>query len=325
MTIYAFKANGRENDVFNSLKNGEGRFGWSYIETGDLRTLKQRIIEEGRGSLSEEEQDCYQEFLLNLQPGDHVVYINVPEWGRCTTAKITGNYLWRFDDDDFNHRFPVDPESVREFDRNDVAVHPALSRLLKLPPRQWTINLQDEFNALLDSLSGNTPESPRTARDNLRYLANAITPLLSGITREIQHTHVNSDLEPLIADVLKNVPGIIDVKWQGGAGDHGADIIAKFSGGLPILGLELDQTLIVQVKSFKGEHWDTQAVEDIRRAFKHYPEARAGLIVSTADKSTPALDHAVEQLREESKKPVALLIGQEVAAFILRYGKNLLA
>jgi hypothetical protein len=40
--IYALRAD-EDVDIFSSLIKGEGRFGWSYIETGDLRKLKARI------------------------------------------------------------------------------------------------------------------------------------------------------------------------------------------------------------------------------------------------------------------------------------------
>jgi hypothetical protein len=63
-----------------------------------------------------------------------------------------------------------------------------------------------------------------------------------------------------------------------------------------------------RVKSFEGEHWDTKAVNDIRRAFDCYPEAEMGLIVSTATASSEAFDKALDELRNETKKPVSLLI-----------------
>ena len=81
----------------------------------------------------------------------------------------------------------------------------------------------------------------------------------------------------------------------------------------------------MQAKSYEGEHWDTRAVSDIRRAFYHYPDADMGMIVSTASTSTEALDKALDDLREETGKPVSLLIGADVASFLLRFGGNLLA
>src|SRR5208337_2174503 len=104
-------------DILGSLKGGEGRFGWSYNENADLRKLAQRIQTAGWDSLSDDEKDCYQPFLLDIKAGDYVVYINIPDWGKCTVAKVTGSYEWRFDDDDFNHRFPVDPKFIHVFDR----------------------------------------------------------------------------------------------------------------------------------------------------------------------------------------------------------------
>lgn len=324
-TIYALKGSSEWCDIHASLIKGEGRFGWSYIDTADLRQLKERIEKNGWDSLSDEEKDCYQSFLLDFREGDYVVYINVPEWGKCIVAEVTGPYEWRFQDGDFNHRFPVDPASVYVFDRNDAIVHPALRSRLKLQGRWWRIYLRSEFEALLKSLKEGVRPMPRTPEVNLRFLSNEIQPFLSSITERIHHTHPNYDLEPLFAEVFRQIPGVVDVRWQGGAGDHGADILVTFEAGLPIPGLENEYTVVVQVKSFESEHWDTQAVEDIRRAFEHYPEASMGLIISTASASTTALDNALDKLKEESGKPVALLIGPDVAAFLLRFGAKLLA
>jgi hypothetical protein len=78
-----------------------------------------------------------------------------PQWGRCTVARVGGPYYWEHknsEDYDFNHRFHVDPNSVRDFERNDVIVHPALSARLKLRGRYWRIEAEEEFNALLAGL-----------------------------------------------------------------------------------------------------------------------------------------------------------------------------
>jgi hypothetical protein len=325
ITIYALKGSSEWCDIKNSLKNGEGRFGWSYIESADLKELQKRVDEKGWDSLIDEEKDCYQAFLLDLKAGDYVVYINVPEWGKCTVAKVTGQYQWKFEDADFNHRFPVDPSSVYVFDRNDASVHPALRSRLKLQGRWWRIYLKDEFIELLEVHKKGVTPSVRTPESNLRFLSNEIQPFLLSITQRIHRTHPNYDLECLIVEVFKKIPGVIDVKWQGGAGDHGADILVTFDGGLPIPGLEKQHVLVVQVKSYEGDHWDTRAVEDIKRAFDHYREASMGLIISTANAITTPVEQELDKLKEESGKPVSILVGPDVAAFLLRYGAKLLA
>ena len=82
------------------------------------------------------------------------------------------------------------------------------------------------------------------------------------------------------------------------------------------------RTLVVQVKSFSDEHAETRAVDDIRRAFAHHSDADMGLVVSTAERAGENLERALEALQEENKKPVSLLIGADLAAFVLRYGQR---
>jgi len=326
-TIYAIKGVDRgQCDILASLKKGEGRYGWGYVQTADLYQLKKRIEESGWHTLTPEEQDCYQSVLLDFKKDDYVICINVPEWGKCTVARVTGSYFWRFEDSDLNHRFPVDPESVFTFDRNDAEVHPALSARLKLQGRYWRIYLRKEFEALIEAFTKGATGKSRTPETNMVFLAKEIQPFLLDITAKIHHSHPNFALETLLADTFKNMPGVIkaEVHGRGGsAGDHGADVIVVFESGLPFPGLQRQQTCVVQAKSFEGEHWDTQAVADIERAFDRYPEADIGLIVSTATSSTEALDEAIEKLRETSKKPILLLIGADVASFLLRYNRSL--
>lgn len=325
-TIYALKVNDEWSDsILTSLKNGEGRFGWSYIKDADLQQLKSKIETNGWDALSGDEKECYQSFLLEIEADDYVVYINVPEWGKCTLARTTGHYMWRFEDDDFNHRFPVDPTSIIIFDRNDAIVHPALSSRLKLQGRYWRIYVKEEFEALVTKAKEGASGTQRTAKINLAFLSEELKPLLEKITEKIHHTHPNYELEGLVAETLKKVPGVKEVTLQGGAGDHGADIIITFETGLPISGFQQQKTCVVQVKSFEGEHWDTQAIADIKRAFSYYPEAEMGLIVSTASSSSTSFDEELEKLREKTGKPVFLLIGQDVATFLLRFGSQILA
>lgn len=76
---------------------------------------------------------------------------------------------------------------------------------------------------------------------------------------------------------------------EGGAGDHGADILVTVERSHPLTG-RVDQTVCaVQVKSFAGEHGSTRAIEDIRRAFETHPNVSSGLIVPTPRGPVPTL------------------------------------
>lgn len=324
MRIFALKGISEWAErISHSLTAGEGRFGWSYVETADLGELSRRIEDEGWGALSADEQDCYQSFLLELQEHDYVVYINVPKRGQCTLARVTGEYRWSWEDTDFNHRFPVDPASVAVFDRNDAAVERGLSARLKLQRRWWHIYALDEFRRLLDRIGQGRLGEKSTPESNLAVLAEQLRPLLKTATKKIQRTHPNYDLEHLIELVLNQNPHL-RVDRRGGAGDHGADLIVVSEHAHPITGRLEQRTYIIQVKSFVGEHTDLQAVEDIRRAFLRYRDADEGIVISTAARAAPALEGALDRLHQETGKPVQLLIGEDVASFIIRHGWDLM-
>lgn len=327
-TIYALKVTPVwADEIYESLKKGEGRFGWSYIDTANLESLNQKISDEGWDNLTEDEQNCYNPFLLGFKDGDYVVYINVPRWGECTVAKVTGTYYWIFDDHDFNHRFSVNPNSIYIFNRNDSTVHPTLSSRLKLQGRWWRIYAEEEFYDLINVLEKGEHLPYQETSTNLKFLSHEIQPYLLNITKCIHRTHPNYDLESLLVDIFKNVPRVTEVNAQGRSGaegDYGADILVWFESGLPIYGLGNQSLLVVQVKSHEGTGWDKSAVDDIRCAFEHYPQATAGLIISTVDDLTQEVEEEINKLIDEKGKPVVFLFGTELAKFLLRYGSNLL-
>ena len=314
-TIYALRPD-KEGywaaSIYSSLKKGESRFGWSGIETGDLRELRARVEDYGWDSLSEKEGECYRSacFLLDIEKNDYVVHINVPEWGKCTLARVTEPYSWRFEDCDFNHRIPVDPTSVKKFDRNKRnLVHPRLSRSLKLQSRYWRIGHHAEFDDLLMSLGDE--QKPRD------FLREDVHEPLTRLAERIYHASPGKDLEPLVQRALERIPGVRVVERKSGRGDQGADLLVYFQSGLPMVpGLERESLCLVQVKSYEGELWDPRAVNDIRRALDYYPDADMALIVSTAIKGSPVLDEEIEKLQQDRGKPVVLLLGAELAAFL---------
>lgn len=314
-TIYALRPDKEgywATCIYSSLKKGESRFGWSGIESGDLRELSARVEDQGWDSLSEKEGECYRSacFLLDIEKNDYVVHINVPEWGKCTLARVTEPYSWRFEDRDFNHRIPVDPTSVKVFDRNDRnLVHPRLSRSLKLQGRYWRIGHHTEFDDLLMSLGDE--QKPRD------FLREDVHEPLTRLAERIHHASPGKDLEPLVQRALERIPGVRIVERKSGRGDQGADLLVYFQSGLPMVpGLERESLCLVQVKAYEGELWDTRAVNDIRRALDYYPDADMALIASTAIKGSPVLDEEIEKLQQDKKKRVVLLIGAELAAFL---------
>lgn len=194
-TIWAIKGARDEDGTPNaernaqlraSLKDGLARFGWSYTPTADLTKLQERITVNGWDSLSAEEKDCYHAFLLDIQPGDWWVYINVPEAGRCCAARVTGPYKWLGQYDDFNHSISVDASSFFEFDRHDAAVPPYLRARLMLQGRKWRINALSDFEKLIEAARSSRLGTPFSLSTDIGALAAELEPLLAQIAALIQ-------------------------------------------------------------------------------------------------------------------------------------------
>jgi hypothetical protein len=320
MTIWAFNKPAEEylQFVSDSVKDGTSRFGWSWFDDADLNKIKDKKWEE----MNEDEQTAWSKsgFLLDIKNGDWIVHINVPKWGMCTAAKVIKPYY--FDNngsyDDFRHCIGVKKESVVEFDRNDSNIHPLVSRKLKLRGRFWKIYCENEFFESLNNLNNNAVDLQGESKGTF-FLKTELSRPLKHITELIHKNHDGKNLEKFMANVFRKVPFVENVVENGfGWGtDYGADLIIEYRSGLPINGLEKIEKVVVQIKSYGGEHWETGAVDQIKEAIKQY-EADAGMLITTAEK-TDSLQEAIDDLSSELEKPVAIVAGEDVARFVLKY------
>lgn len=330
-TIWAFNTPNEENIPFvnESVRTGRSRFGWSYVPTADLRELEDRPWTE----MTEEEIDCFKKsnFLLRVSPGDWIVHINVPSYGQCIAAQAAGVY--EFDAEptpfgDFRHFIPVDPESVIEFARTSPNVLPVIEQKLKLRGKHWRIHAMNEFIQSLANLKGDKMSPKDGETKQLSYLRQKLDAHLQEITSSIHGTHYRKHLENLVAQVFQQMRPLVTAVKVNGSGwgtDHGADVIVEYRIGLPIPNLERDGILVVQVKSFEGNHWEIEAVDQLETAIEKY-EATAGLLVTTGE-PTEQLKEAMDKLREKVSSKhvdVGIVAGRDVARFMLRFGGDVL-
>lgn len=332
MTVWVFntpQGEGQVDFVYSSLKKGISRYGWSYVNTADLRKLENKDWDE----LDESETDCWNRghFLLEIEKGDWIVHINVPEWGFCTAGQIIETYKFDSkknkigvgdysDGGDFRHTLGIDIETLTTFNRNDENITPFISRRLKLQGAHWKIYETDEFLKSIKNVRNNAVSLPENVSHGLYYLREDLKIPLSEITEAIQRNHPGKKLEDFFGMIFGKIPNVIDVK-QNGSGwgtDYGADIIVTYSTGLPITGIQQETITVVQVKSFTGTHWNDEAVEQIKTGISKY-EASSGLIISTAEASDDLLK-SIERAQKQIKKPIALIAGEDVAMFVLKYG-----
>jgi hypothetical protein len=327
MNIWAFNTPNESSLEFvsESLKKGISRFGWSYTDNAHIR----QIADKSWDDMDEDEFEIWRKarFLSEIERGDWIVHINVPYWGAVTAGQVIEEYDFEAEDNeigDFRHFFKLDLETIIEFERNDPNVHPLLSRKLKLRGKHWKIYAEKEFFESLENIKNDSIHPIDNTSIGLHYLQQEILPFFEQITKLIHNTHPEKKLEYFLADIFKNIPNVTDarVNGSGWGTDHGADIIVKYNSGLEIFGLNKEETLVVQVKSYEGEHWSTDAVNQIKTAIDKF-EAKAGMIITTA-RSTPHIEQEIERVSNELNIPISLVAGENVAKFVLKYGRDIL-
>lgn len=263
---------------------------------------------------------------------------------------------------DGRHCFHVD--KVFTFDRKDERVHPDFYRKINVRGALHGIYSEKEFyqslrelgyqfddkdyeaakklglvfdkgnNTLEDKLSEtktstvNIPTAVESSNfSEGLYLNREANNFLSDLTKSIYRNKPGKRLESFLAEVFRKIPGVIEVKENGSGWktDYGADLIVKYNLER-IKGVELEeQTWVVQVKSYEGAHWDTNAVSQIQKAIEKF-EADVGIIITTGER-TQALEIAFNNLADDMRKKnvsLYLISGVEVAQFVLRYGLDLL-
>jgi len=303
MTIWAFGGPeaAKAEQLYRSLtEEGKSRFGYSHLDEHNLLLKNNWTPQHGRAL-----------FLLDVVPGDWIVHVNVPKWGKCVAARVQSKY--GFDDGfgtDFRHFFEIDPTTIVEFDRRDPAVVPTVN--LNPRSRYQRIYAVDDFLQTLDNIKNERPAT----------LGAKTLPHLESIVRLIQDYHRGKRLEDFLADVLECVPGVKRVRRNGRqwGTDHGADLIVTMSQTLA--NMEVESLTVVQVKSWKDEARDLKAVDQLRTAFDRYG-ADAGMLVTTA-KASNEWERAIEGLRNDLGKPIDLLAHTDFAKFVIRHAQHLL-
>ena len=89
-----------------------------------------------------------------------------------------------------------------------------------------------------------------------------------------------------------------------------------------IIGVSLTSKIIVQAKSYEGDHYDLTAVSQIEEGIAKY-NADGGLLITTAEK-TEQLEDRVREAFEKTGKVIDIIAGSDVARFIIRYAPELL-
>ncbi len=157
----------RSQWIANSVNQGFSRFGWSWLDSHDLRVLKHEQPDDHH-------RDIYQHcrFLLLIRPGDWIVHVNAPEKGGYIAVPVIGTVaqgdgVYLYDSvvrpepmDDFRSMIPVDPVQQVRFSNRDLDPYGSTYESLTSRGRYHRVSDKAGFFQVLRSL----PESARQAQ-----------------------------------------------------------------------------------------------------------------------------------------------------------------
>ena len=294
--------------LYNAIREGKSRFGMWDQEVS--------LQEQTHGANG---------FLLDIRSGDWIVHVNLPEYGRCVAVQVTGEYgfdgglscSWGHD---FCNYLPVDPSTITEFSRNDPNVLPSVN--LKPMRRGQRVRKVDDFLASLENLRHSRYDSHATGAKGVIHLRERVNQeILPRLTRAIQEMNKGKEFEKFLHEVFRQMPHTVSIKnGFGWRTDHGADLIVDFQN--PVAGVTLNTRLVVQAKSFTGDHHDLHAVDQIVEGMEKY-KADGGLLITTGN-ATEALEAYVLSQSEATGRTIDLIAGAEVGRFVMRHAPHLL-
>lgn len=294
--------------VYKDISKGKSRFGmW------DQKVSLKEKYHGGNG------------FLLKINQGDWIVHVNSPEYGKCVAVQVVGSY--EFDAGiecswgrDFKNYIPVDPQTIVEFDRNDQRVLPSVN--LRPMRRGQRIKQVGDFLQSLENLKTEKSDFQiNDLRGVVHLRAKFDSELLPTVTKYIHELNRSKELERFIHSLFNSMPNTESTLNGFGWGtDHGADLIVEFHN--PLSGISLSSKLIVQVKSYYGDHSELNAIDQIANGIEKY-SGHGGLLITTG-KATEKLEDYAREVSERIGVPIDIIAGAEVARFVLRYAPDLL-
>ena len=281
--------------IIDSLKEGKSRFGYRRDNTPALDRIKK---------------------------GDWIVHKNTPIWGRCIAAQATGTLQYDEGEEYFIRYIPIDTSTIIEFDRNDPNVTPTISGKLKLQGSIYRVMPPTEFLDSIENLKGKTYDAVPKEDKNTKHLQDDIlSSILPELTLKIHEMNRGKDFERFLHKVFYGIPHTLSIEnGFGWKSDHGADLIVKFEN--PVIGINLTSKLVVQAKSYEGDHNDTGAIDQVVTGIKKLG-ADAGLLITTGN-LTDKLAKYAEVMSKKIGKEISIIAGTDVAKFILRYAPDLL-
>jgi hypothetical protein len=304
--------------VFDSLRNGKARIGWSYRNDLDLRTLRERVRVEEWSHLSSEEQDAWacHRFLDDVSIGDYLVYPHQPEYGKFSIAVVAGEYGYLSGEEsiegDFRSFRPCKLLTLQPIDRYDEIVPPRIRTKLGLQGRFYELYDIELLKSVLERIDHSGKIDAGTAAPRIKRVFDSISQKVSEL---IQGEFPRHDFSRIFLKELFEAMGY-SVLLQEGPTEHGADLVVTIGDDL----LPRQFTVGVQAFSYEGEI----SPNALQAKLNQLHEGRArnhldfGVLITTG--SCPGGKKLIEENNKDNpQQQVRLIDGEQLASLFIQH------
>ena len=298
--------------LFESLQKGSARIGWSWLDNLDLS----QIISGNWNEFDGNQQDAWycHGFIDRAQIGDLLFYPNVPEFGKFSVAKITGEYRFLSADEsldgDFRSARNCELLTKRPVSKSDEIVAPVLRARLDLRGRFYQLYADEEIADFLNRL----PEAGTATADISATLEKMLEEAAKSMESKWSRMFPQKDLSKVLAQLLMDRGDTVEYKE--GPGERGADLIVSMENEFlrePIL-------IGVQVGSYEDKVWPNKVVEKLNQLLSGWKDNKLnyGALVLAGKCEDDAQAVINEHNKNNPDKKVILLDGRDLALLALR-------
>lgn len=305
--------------VFEELKAGRARMGWSWDGTLDLRVIWEKL-KQGK-PLDEKQKGAKRclNFLRYVNLGDYIIYPHQPKRGQFSVVKITGEYYYSKATDglgggDFRSIRHCSLETPSPVGMRDKIVSPTLYYRLGRPGRFSQVHNSKPFFDFLKALPEAGQQQDDSISANIKKIYEVLGKPLPGMLKD---EFPRQDLSRKLCPKLFERMGYACVV-QEGRYEAGSDLIVTVhSPLLPGNGV----TVGVQVFAFEGDVAEASLKIKLDQLLEGW-EANSldsGVLLTTGN-CVPAAEGLIEKYNEDNPdRPVHLIDGDELAELFLQH------
>ena len=305
--------------VFEELKAGQARMGWSWADKLDLRVIWEKLKQGNPLDKEQKEAKRCLNFLRYVNLGDYIIYPHQPKRGQFSVVKITGEYDYSdatggLGGDDFRSFRPCSLETPSPVGMRDKIVLPTLYYRLGRPGRFSQVHDSKPFFDFLKAL----PEAGQQQDDSIsanikRIYKNLGEPLPGMLKDEFPRQDLSRKLCPKLFERMGYACVV-----QEGRYEAGSDLIVTVhSPLLPGDGF----TVGVQTFAFEGDVTEASLKTKLEQLLDGWEtnSLDSGVLLTTGkciDEAKALIDKHNE---DDPDRPVYLIEGDELAELFLQH------